>query len=104
MLIRSIPQYQTMRQLVFDLGSVFVHPGAHIVDLGCSKGEALAPFVNSFGKNNQYLGIEVSKPMLDAARKRFAAHKLASLVEIRELDLCESYPQATASLLSLIHI
>ena len=98
MLNRSIPQYQLMRQLVFDTGRAFVHPNTHIIDLGCSRGEALAPFVDAFGMNNHYLGIEVSKPMLEAARERFAAHELAPLVEIHELDLCESYPHAPTSL------
>jgi tRNA (cmo5U34)-methyltransferase len=98
MLIRSIPQYQIMRQLVFDIGRAFVQPNTHIIDLGCSKGEALAPFVSTFGEENRYLGVEASKPMLQAARERFAAHEFVSLVEIRELDLCVSYPNTPASL------
>lgn len=98
MLIRSIPQYQIMRQLVFDIGRGFVQPNTHIIDLGCSKGEALTPFVSAFGEKNRYLGVEVSKPMLQAARERFAAHELASHVEIRELDLCVSYPCTPTSL------
>jgi tRNA (cmo5U34)-methyltransferase len=98
MLSRSIPQYRVMRQLVFDIGRKFVQPDSHIVDLGCSKGEALAPFVDACGTHNRYLGVELSQPMLQAARKRFAAHELAPCIEIRELDLGNSYPHAPASL------
>jgi tRNA (cmo5U34)-methyltransferase len=56
MLARSIPQYGTMRALVFDLGASLVKPGTAIVDLGCSKGDALAPFVRRFGTTNRYIG------------------------------------------------
>jgi len=98
MLNRSIPQYANMRALVFDIGRRFVTPGAAIVDLGCSKGEALAPFIEAFGANNRYLGVEISKPMLKAARARFAGHELASLIDIRELDLGDYYPEAEATL------
>ena len=38
MLERSIPQYQTMRNAVFELGRRYVRPGTAIVDLGCARG------------------------------------------------------------------
>lgn len=45
MLARSIPQYEEMRRLVFEIGCRYVKPHTDIVDLGCSRGEAMAPFV-----------------------------------------------------------
>lgn len=73
MLERSIPQYQRMREAVFEVGRRFVRPETTIVDLGCSRGEALAPFVAVFGPEhaNTFVGCEVSDPMLAAARERF---------------------------------
>src|SRR5690348_1426501 len=59
MLRRSIPQYDVMRQAVFDVGCKFVKNETDIVDLGCARGEALAPFVDRYGAHNRYLGIEV---------------------------------------------
>src|SRR6267154_4697280 len=41
MLIRSIPQHSVMRQAVFDVGSRYVQKETAIIDLGCSRGEAL---------------------------------------------------------------
>ena len=72
MLSRSIPQYEVMREAVFELGSRFVKPHTSIVDLGCSRGEALAPFVRQFGASNRFIGVEVSPTMLGAVRERFA--------------------------------
>lgn len=98
MLARSIPDYETMRALVFDLGATLVQPGTAIVDLGCSKGDALAPFVSQFGSANRYVGVEVSAPMLQSARARFAPMIDQGIVDIRKLDLRTDYPAEMASL------
>ena len=94
MLKRSIPQLEVMRNAVFDIGSQFVKPNTWIIDLGCSRGEALAPFVDKFGEDNRYLGIEVSEPMALASRARFAGNEQ---VVIRQEDLRMRRPVERAS-------
>jgi tRNA (cmo5U34)-methyltransferase len=96
MLARSIPQYDVMRKLVFDLGVRFVVPETEIVDLGASRGDALAPFVDRFGAYNRYVGVEVSEAMLSVARLRFAGW--GDRVRIMDLDLRSKYPNVRASL------
>jgi tRNA (cmo5U34)-methyltransferase len=98
MLRRSIPQYDVMRQACFDIGQSFVKEGTEIVDLGCSRGEALDPFVRKFGAYNRYFGVEISEPMLAAARERFSGYRDAGIIRIEPVDLRESYPPARASL------
>jgi tRNA (cmo5U34)-methyltransferase len=98
MLERSIPQYHVMRDAVFTLGKTFVRPKTDVVDLGCSRGEALSQFVSEFGAANRFVGVEVSPPMLAAARDRFAGYIAAAVVDIRSLDLRTGYPPAHASL------
>lgn len=90
MLRRSIPDYEAMRDTVFDLGSRFVKQHGYVIDLGCSRGEALAPFVDRFGAHNHFLGLEVSEPMVAAARERFAGMIEAGVVDIRQHDLRET--------------
>jgi tRNA (cmo5U34)-methyltransferase len=96
MLARSIPQYDVMRSLVFDLASLFVQPQTDIVDLGCSRGESLSPFLDRYGAHNRYCGVEVSQPMLDAARDRFASWP-STVVRLLDLDLRRDYPPVSAS-------
>lgn len=102
MLARSIPQYDVMRQSVFDLGAPFIQPESWITDLGCSRGEALAPFVDQYHAQNYFLGIEVSESMYYAARTRFAGN---DRVVIRQEDLrlrCPAEPSSlTLSVLTL---
>lgn len=98
MLARSIPQYSLMRQTVFELGSCFVAGQTAIVDLGCSRGEAMAPFVDRFGAFNRHVGVEISEPMLAAARERFKGFIDSGIVSIRRMDLRSEYPPERASL------
>jgi tRNA (cmo5U34)-methyltransferase len=98
MLERSIPQYETMRGLVFEVGKGFVRPGTKVVDLGCSHGGALAPFVSAFGPSVSYVGVEVSSPMLEASRRRFEKEIEAGTLALLDLDLRRGYPDVQASL------
>lgn len=98
MLKRSIPQLEVMRQMVFELGRQFVTPGTDIVDLGCSLGDSLAPFIRHFNADNRYLGVEVSEPMLKKFEARFAEEISAALVRACRIDLGRVYPSAHSSL------
>jgi len=98
MLARSIPQYKVMRQACFEIGSRYAKRATDIVDLGCSRGEVLAPLVDKFGVDNRYIGVEISDPMLEAARARFEGYINCGIVDIRKMDLRYEYPPVLASL------
>lgn len=97
MLERSIPQYDLMRESVFKVACRYVQPKSEVVDLGCSRGEALAPLVKKYGSYNRYVGLEVSEPMLEAARKRFEGYIKTGIVDIRKHDLRDQYPAVESS-------
>jgi tRNA (cmo5U34)-methyltransferase len=98
MLERSIPQYEVMRRAVTSLALQHFWDSTDVVDLGCSRGEALEPLVRQIGRRaSSFVGVEVSDPMLEAARARFFAEELAGLVSIQSLDLRCAYPVAQAS-------
>src|SRR5262245_42613253 len=98
MLRRSIPQLETMRECVFEVGRRFVQPDTDVVDLGCSRGEALAPFVAAFRSTARFVGVEVSSPMLAASRARFADDLPTGTVRLLDVDLRDGYPDVAASL------
>jgi tRNA (cmo5U34)-methyltransferase len=98
MLRRSIPQYEVMRRAVFDVGSHFVQPATDIVDLGCARGEALAAFLQIYGRANRYVATDTSVPMCEAARNRFADAIASGLVTVMHADLRREYPTVRASL------
>ena len=97
MLQRSIPQYEVMRQAVFELGRRYVQKGTDVVDLGASRGEAIAPFVEEFSGRNRFAAVEVSKPMLDVLRERFAYEIENKILRVLDTDLRAAYPAVSAS-------
>jgi len=97
MLRRSIPDLEAMRRLVVDVAAPFVRPLTAIVDLGCSRGESLAPLVDRFSTANTYLGVEIADPMLAATRSRFAPLIERGVVTVERRDLRESFPDVSAS-------
>jgi len=99
MLLRSIPQYEVMRKAVFDFGCKYQINNTAIIDLGCSRGEALAPFVKKFGAYNTYIGVEVSEPMRKAARHRFESMIKNGCLKIENIDLRNDFPKSKASLI-----
>lgn len=70
MLERSIPSYSDMRRLVHLLTIRCAKPNTTIIDLGCSTGGAIQKAVECLPENN-FIGVEVSKPMREKAVKRF---------------------------------
>lgn len=91
MLERSIPDYSGMRRTTTELALRFAQPRTAIVDLGCSRGQALRPIIDVRGDQNSYLGVEISEPM------RAAAKTVIPEAEIVDIDLRDAYPQLPAS-------
>ena len=97
MLSRSIPQYELMRATCLALAQKFRIPRTDIVDLGCSRGEALAPLIDIYGAHNRFIGVEIADAMHEAATARFKGWIDAGYVDIKKLDLRVTYPPAVAS-------
>lgn len=105
MLRRSIPQLDVMRGIVVDLAERYREPLTPIVDLGASRGDAVAPMVER-GWATPFHLVEVSAPMADVCRARFAPYiglspdrdRMSPSVEVHETDLRAGYPDVgTAS-------
>jgi tRNA (cmo5U34)-methyltransferase len=87
-----------MREICYKAGSKFVTDGAWIVDLGASRGGALAPFVEQHGARVKFCAVEISPPMANALRERFAGYIDANVMQVREEDLRDFYPQVRSCL------
>jgi len=99
MLRRSIPQYEVMRSAVNEVARRFAKPGTDIIDLGCSRGETLAPLVSEFGDRCHYVACDVSQPMLEVCRERYANLIRSGVVDVRECDLRQDFPPGRASVI-----
>ena len=92
MLERSIPQYQTMRELSGKLAAALVHPDSSILDIGSSRGDNILQ-ISQYAKLNQhYFGIEISQPMLDTSRELLREYINRGFVDLLEHDLRNGLP------------
>ena len=101
MLERSIPGYADMRELVTKIGKRYVQRKTAIVDLGCSTGEAVNPFIQTFGCQNSYKLYDVSEPMLEKTRQRYANWIDEGFVDVQSFDIRNGLPIHTFSSLVL---
>lgn len=92
MLRRSIPEYETMRLAVDSLIECYRgSPGSCILDLGCSRGDALVRTFAKFGEQHMYYGVDSSESMVEAARERFRGQN-GKKVFIEQMDLTKAFP------------
>lgn len=98
MLSRSIPGFLDMRSLTTKIATRYAKPGTTIVDLGCSKGGSLVPIMDALTNANQYLGVEVSDPMREAAINTFLNYPNLD-VSVENLDLRYSFPNCNSSVI-----
>lgn len=84
MLERSIPDYQGMRLVVNRTVRQYAVKGTFIVDIGCSRGEAMAGVMSFLGDDVSYYGCDTSPPMVEVAKKRFIGHPNV-LIEDRDI-------------------
>jgi tRNA (cmo5U34)-methyltransferase len=91
MLARSIPGLALLRELVPEVADASLASsrkgrglaGSYVLDVGTSRGSALDPFVEA---GAHCLGLEISEPMYEIARDRFAGKPNADVwnVDARE--------------------
>jgi len=101
MLERSIPQYGVMRRAVTDVAGTFLlnqYDDAGVIDLGCSRGEAIASLVDEFPRV-EFGGIDASAPMVAAARTRFVDYPNVKIIEgdVLQYPLCDLLPYIPAA-------
>lgn len=86
MLQNSIPYYETLKELIFNVGKHFSDKG-DVLDIGCGTGTTIEPLVNA-GVNSFYL-VDNSVPMIEKCRLRF---KDKPNVYIKKCDISKGIP------------
>lgn len=70
-------------------------PGEHVLDIGCGTGVTTEPYAAKVGPRGHVTGVDISRPMLDAARQRIAAAGLGNVTLL--LADAQVYPFEPAS-------
>lgn len=90
MLKRSIPDYLTMRTLLFKVAEYFIKPNTRFVDLGCANGLSAEGVIMYHHKETISYLYDCSEPMLELCRKRYKDYIEEGTVIVQKLDLKEN--------------
>ena len=103
MLERSIPDYWSMRGLVYEIGERFIKPSTWISDIGCSTGMAIEPFYMKHGRENNYYLCDNSDAMLEECAGTFSVGIRDGFVELVNGNFYElGLPDGESLVLSIL--
>ncbi|MGD0817576.1 MAG: hypothetical protein ABR986_04175 [Methanomassiliicoccales archaeon] len=86
-------EYYSLQRSIFDVAFPFVTPQCKIVDLSCSNGDWLAPFVERFEDLCHFIAIGEDEKMAYACMDRFRMRVRLGFFEICQIDLAERFPE-----------
>lgn len=102
MLERSIPGYRDMRATVREVTSTLVGDGdGLVIDVGCSDGLALEELLDAL-PGVRGAGLEISEPMIDAARARLG--RFGERAEVVRHDLRAPLPFRDGSVAAVVAV
>ncbi|MBR1527611.1 MAG: methyltransferase domain-containing protein [Prevotella sp.] len=99
MLSRSIPGYESMRELVYRMARNFVKKGTNVLDIGCSTGISSELLIKNFGPKCNFVLTDVSEPMIAKCREKYAKEIQEGYVNVKYSDLREKLPVKGCSLI-----
>lgn len=96
MLERSIPLYDVMRKSVANLAFTSISSSNKqtfsILDIGRSNGIMIDELLNRFDGNGNFVGCDVSEPMLEKAKYKFLDRIISGQIKIEKCDLRYDFP------------
>ena len=103
MLERSIPDYKSMRSLVFEIGEKYIQPGTWLVDVGCSTGLATEPFFSKHQNELKYYLCDNSTDMLAECAEKLKKGMIENRVIFSNADFWNTdMPDNTSLCLSIL--
>ncbi len=70
---QGVQEARNVEMLGILLAAAAARPGERVLDIGCGTGVTTQPYAEAVGPTGHVTGIDISQPMLDAARRRIDA-------------------------------
>ena len=91
-------EYYSLQRSIFEAGLPFVKPRSRVVDLSCTDGAWLSPFIEKFEDLGHFIGITNDEKEAYSCMDRFRMRIRLGIVEIASLDLEERFPEISSNL------
>jgi hypothetical protein len=92
------PEYYSLQRSIFDAGLPFVTPRCKVIDLSCSNGDWLAPFVERFEDLSHFIAVDHDEKQTYSCFDRFRMRVRLGFFEICQMDLAERFPETCSKL------
>ena len=76
---QAIQEARNVEMLEQLLAAAQAKPGERVLDIGCGTGVTTEPYALAVGPTGHVTGVDISQPMLDAARQRIGGRGLANV-------------------------
>jgi hypothetical protein len=86
-------EYYSLQRSIFDAAFPLVTPRCKIVDLSCSNGDWLAPFVERFEDLCHFIAVGEDEKKSYSCLDRFRMRVRLGFFEVCQLDLAERFPE-----------
>lgn len=101
MLNRSIPEIENMRDLTEKIGRHFIKSNTEIIDLGCSTGLAIYPFIKDRKAKTKFRLFDVSDAMLEKCRENYKEEIKEGFVSVEKFDIRNGLDETSCASLIL---
>jgi ubiquinone/menaquinone biosynthesis C-methylase UbiE len=82
------------------LAAAAAQPGERVLDIGCGTGVTTLPYARAVGPSGHVTGVDISRPMLEAAERRLAESGLGNVTLLLADAQVHSFPPAAFDLLT----
>jgi SAM-dependent methyltransferase len=82
------------------LAAAQARPGERVLDVGCGTGVTTLPYALAVGSAGRVTGVDISQPMLDAARKRIDEAGIENVTLMLADAQVHTFPPASVDLLT----
>ena len=97
---QAVQEARNSEMLALLLEAAAPRPGERVLDIGCGTGVTTEPYALAVGPQGHVTGVDISRPMLDAAGKRIAGRGLHNVTLMLADAQVHAFPPESFDLLT----
>ena len=97
---QAVQEARNVEMLEQLLAAARAQPGERVLDIGCGTGVTTEPYALAVGPQGHVTAVDISRPMLDAARERIAALSLGNVTLLLADAQAHAFPPASFDLVT----